>query len=301
MSKKILAGVLAAASILSMSAVASAATPTTKDIATEEYKKGTTYNVGIEVTYGEVSAEVPTTTDFGKAYLNPYNATVKTKITEGTGDAAVTTVVAKNNSYVASGVYAIKNLDEEEGLLVTATTKITKATGVVIKNPSATAPWGWAKVTGNDAGDWDYLTDYDKLTLKDSAGKGVTETKNELTDIDSEKSTGGAASAKQGKNVGMWLVGGMTETDFVDGTDVKNFKSNKYGEDEDLGYVAFDPKTETTGELMTVAKKAGSNPTVGYFTIGGEMSAATAKLIDEAKDKVTFTVVFKLTPVAPTT
>lgn len=304
MTKKILAGVLAAASVLSVSSVASATTR--DDTATKTYGTGTgqangQYSVQMNVTYGDVTAEIPDTTAFNKAFINPYGATVKTLD-------STNAVVAKNNSPVASGVFAVKNLDTEEGLKVNAKTKVIKATGVVVKNASTGAPFGWNEVSPVSADGYDYLTDYDKLTLKNSEGKAVKATDG-TSAIDTSKSTGGGVAAKQGKNIGMWLVGGIkaTELDGAGGKKV-NLVSDKYGDvaadKADWKYVAFDTKLETSGELMIIAKAAGTPASpvaeVGYFMLGGELSKMAKDNVDDAKDTVTFNVAFKLSPVAPT-
>lgn len=303
MSKKILAGVLAAASILSVSSVASAETTKGGDTKVTETNQNTvSYVVDMTVTYGTVSAEIPDTSTFNKAFLNPYGATVKTIETEvddkdtddKEDDETTTTVIAKNNSEVASGVFFIKNLDEEEKLRVVAKTKITKATGVVVKNPTATAPFGWAQVSPDKDKPYDYLTDYDKLTLKNGDGKGVKETDG-ISAIDTTKSTGGAVSAKQGKNIGMWLVGGIKASELKTGETANNLECNVWNDKTNhaaWNWVEFDPKTETTGDLMTIAASD-----TGYFMLGGQLSEVAKSSIDDTKDSVKFTVVFKLSPV----
>lgn len=306
MAKKLIAGILTAASILSISSVASAAD--LADYGTSTGQANGEYAVAASVTYGSVTAKIPSKDAFNEAFLNPYNATVKTTEPDST-DATKTVVTGKNNSPVAAGIYQIVNLDKEEGLQVIAKTKIYKATGVVIKNPETKAPFGWAEVTGNSASDYDYLTDYDKLTLKDANGKGVKDPGGAPGDDAYDKavaslsvgadgkSTGGGESAKQGKNVAMWLVS-MSESDVKTTTTVKNFESNEW---TGTNQVAFDPKLEVTGILMNIGKDESTDEsgTIGYFTIGGKLNKQAQDTIDEKKDTVTFNVVFKLLPVKP--
>lgn len=117
--KKILAGVLAAASMLSVSAVAFAA-----DNETNLTTGAHTYEVTAAFSAGTVDVTLPTELD-GSIFFNPYGSPVKTGSVSNTGA-------------VASPVYTIKNNDGTDGIKVMVTPSVVTATGLTVVDPRAT-------------------------------------------------------------------------------------------------------------------------------------------------------------------
>lgn len=269
MSKKILAGILAAASILSVSATAFADSgdASSAPATTKAYDpNGATYTVSAPVSYGTVDATVPV--DLNSIVINPYNAAVKTDN-------------VKNKAFVASKVYEVKNnaTDTNDGIKVMATTQVSKATGLVVVDANGEMPVGWdvATVSATDttlvhpSGDtWNKLYTYDKITAKTDKTSGVT------------TYTGGGLSTKQGNNVAINLVGNTDKTKVVT-TDA----SNKL--------VAFKAKGANTDEL-------GSTTTTDksvFFTVVGEVSDK-APCMDKSyawgKENLSLSIVLKVVP-----
>lgn len=282
MSKKILAGVLAAASILSVSAVASAAE-------TSNFTggaNGPSYSITAPVDYGTVDVTVPAKMD--GVVVNPYHAAIKT----GAANKEV-----KNKNFVASPVFEIKNNATAAGdaIEVWATTSVTKATGLVVVNADATMPEGWdtATVSATDttlvhpAGDnWNPLYTYDKITAKTDKTSGVT------------TYTGGKLSAKQGNNVAINVVGiagtssaanAMSETKAADLVDPNTT--------ETLNVVAFHAKGTNTGSLGIADKDESV-----FYTVCGELSdlaPATDASYAWGKESLSLSVVLKIVPTDP--
>lgn len=268
MSKKILASILAVASILSVSAVASAAESSETSVAatTKAYDpNGASYSISAPVSYGTVDATVPV--DLNSIVINPYLAAVKTDN-------------VKNKAFVASKVYEVKNnaTDTNDGIKVMATTSVAKATGLVVVDADGEMPVGWdtATVSATDttvvnAGQtWNKLYTYDKITAKTDKTSGTT------------TYTGGKFSAKQGNNVAINLVGNTDKTKVVT-TDA----SNKL--------VAFKAKGANTDEL-------GSTTTTDksvFFTVVGEVSDKAPcqdKSYAWGKENLSLSIVLKVVP-----
>lgn len=293
MSKKILAGILAAASILSISAVASA------DESTTSFKggaQGPNYNITAPVSYGTVDVTVPTTME--SVIVNPYYAAVATKLADSdTG--------AKNKNFIASKVYEVVNNKTDEGIEVYATTSVSKATSLVVVDADATQPAGWATATVsatdttvvNAGKTWNMLYTYDKITAKTDKTSGAT------------SYTGGGMSTKQGNNVAIWAVGkagtkstasalGTTGTDVcldlrVDGTtgELPKIEDKATG----VNVVAFHAKGTNTGSLG----KANANESVFYTIVGQLSDKAPAAAADYAwgKENLSLNVALKIVPV----
>lgn len=259
MSKKILAGVLAAASILSVSAVASAAE-------TSKSNKGT-YTVTAGVTEGEVDVTLPAADDVAKGvFLNPYHTAVKSDTN-------------KNKSGVASKVFKITNNDSTDSIKVMATVSVSRATGVVVKDMRLNK----TSVKGNDAtgadacdavGSFNPLVDYTAIkTLTDKETKEVSYV------------SGGnkVEGAKQKKNVGIWLVGA---------DDAAGVVNKPYNPDATTGQVVFPPKGTNSGELIASIAASGA----GYFAVNGEVNLDYTGEWDTAKDTVGLTIIIKCMP-----
>lgn len=289
MTKKILAGVLAAASILSVSAVASAAdtsieTATYSDTS-QPPTNGVSYDVSADVTYGTVNCVVPAASAMkaGSVFVNPYGAAITTTIDN---------VKINNTNFIASQVYTVTNNDTDNGLKVIATASVKKVTGLVIVDGKAKAPAGWdvavdksgnsVRVNPVDEADqpiytygdtWNPLVSYDKITL--------TYKDKEKTEID--KAVGGAVSAKQTMNTAVRLVGGTTAADVAKGT----------GSAIDIA-----AKGTTGGTLLELDNKTGTNPK-GYFTVVGELNPAIdTESYAWGKENLQLSIVLKLIPVA---
>lgn len=266
MSKKILAGVLAAASILSMSVVASAESSSAPATTKAYDPAGATYTITAPVSYGTVDATVPV--DLNSIVINPYLAAVKTD-------------TVKNKAFVASKVYEVKNnaTDTNDGIKVMATTQVSKATGLVVVDADGTMPVGWdvATVSATDttlvhpAGDnWNPLYTYDKITAKTDKTAGTT------------TYTGGALSTKQGNNVAINLVGNTDKTKVV-----ASDSSNKL--------VAFKAKGANTDELGSTTTTEKSV----YFTVVGEISDKAPcqdKSYAWGKENLSLSIVLKVVP-----
>lgn len=267
MSKKILASLLAVASILSVSAVAfatdsDASEASSAPATTKAYDPtaGANYTVTAPVSYGTVDATVPV--DLNSIVVNPYRAAIKTTLDDSS--------VVKNNAFVASKVYEVKNNSTEanDGIKVMATTSVTKATGLVVVDGTATTPDGWA-AAGN-TGTWNPLYTYDKITAKKQTDGSYTY-------------TGGALSTKQGNNVAIKLVGStVAAANVVDSTKTTN------------STVWFKAKGTNTGELGTAAEDSSV-----WFTVSGELSDK-APCADEgyawAKENLALSIVLKVVP-----
>lgn len=278
MSKKILAGILAAASILSVSAVAFAE----EEAATKNITSGNlSYDVGAKVSLGTIDVTVPSKLD--GIILNPYGAGVKTTID---------TKKAVNKGAVAAPVYEIKNNSTEDGILVMATTAVKKATGVVVIDADlmdpANEPEGWAQAVKVDAKTkaptdekvnngltWSALTNYDKINL--TAKYTDKETK-EVT----EYISGGAVSTKQNKNFAVWL----SAADGVTDAPAATYDSSKH--------IKFAPKGKTTDTLIEEVAKTKS----GFFTVNGALNPNLPKDTewDETKEGLDLTIVLKILP-----
>lgn len=269
MSKKILAGILAAASILSVSATAFADSgeASSAPATTKAYDpNGATYTVSAPVSYGTVEATVPI--DLNSIIINPYYAAVKTDD-------------VKNKAFVASKVYEVKNnsTDSSDGIKVMATTQVSKVTGLVVVDADAEMPVGWDVATVsatdntlvNDGQTWNKMYTYDKITAKTDKATGVT------------TYTGGKYSAKQGNNVAINLVGNLDKDKAVDPEDSGSKK------------VAFKAKGANTDELgsTTTAKKS------VFFTVVGEVSDK-APCMDKSyawgKENLSLSIVLKVVP-----
>ena len=281
MSKKILASILAAASILSVSAAAFAedeAESATKDITSGNL----TYDVGAKVSLGTIDVTVPTKLD--GIILNPYGAGVKTTTADGKK--------AVNKGAVASPVYEIKNNSTEDGILVMATTAVKKATGVVVIDAdlldAENKPEGWDDAVTvdpttkaptsdkvNDGLTWSALTNYDKINL--AAKYTDKETKEVTTYV-----SGGGVSAKQNKNFAVWL----SSADAVADAPVADYDPEKC--------VKFAPKGNTTDTLIAEVAKGKS----GFFTVNGALNPNLPKDTewDETKEGLDLTIVLKILP-----
>ena len=295
MSKKILASVLAAASILSISAVASATggdTPATEStINGQASANGTSYDVSADVSLGTVNVTLPTAEAFkGETAIvvNPYGAAVKSK------DAKNNDVI--NTSFVASPAYAVKNNDDEGGLKVIATVSVKKATGLVIVDGDAEKPTGWdeavdkngdsVRVNPKDSEDNDLndfgtvynpLVSYDKITL--------TYNKEDKTKL--EKAVGGAVSTKQTNNTAIKLVGANDAADL-----------NAASPSGTVNTVKFLPKGTNGGTLLELGKADNaSTPAVGYFTVKGEFNPAVdVESYAWGKENLSLNIVLKVIP-----
>lgn len=291
MSKKILASILAAASILSVSAVASAEeAPKTQTFTGESQPdpNGVSYGVDAIVSYGTVDCVLPAATVLAKnsVVVNPYGAAFTTTI-KGTD--------VNNTNFIASPVYTINNNDTKNGLKVIANVSVKKATGLVIVDGKAKAPEGWAvavdkngdsvRVNPKDEADqpiydygetWNPLVSYDKITL----------TYKDKTKTELDKAVGGAVSTKQAMNTSISLVGGTDAGEVVKGT------GNR---------VDFAAKGVTGGTLLEMDKKGGTNAD-GYFTVVGDLNPAIDKEnYSWGKETLSLSIVLKLIPVAEET
>ena len=300
MSKKILASVLAAASILSISAVASATggdtTPATEStINGQASADGTSYDVSADVSLGTVNVTLPTAEAFkGETAIvvNPYGAAVKSK-DEDNNDIA-------NTSFVASPAYAIKNNDKDGGLKVIATVSVKKATGLVIVDPDTEAPLGWAtgtlkdgttpsrvKPEGAEAGDYawydtyDPLVSYDKVTVTYKKGE-------EKIEANIETTVGGGVSTKQTNNTAIKLVGAKDASKLNDPAATS----------ADVNTVKFLPKGTNGGTLLELGKATNdSTPAVGYFTVKGEFNPAVdVESYAWGKENLSLNIVLKVIP-----
>lgn len=303
MSKKILAGILAAASMLSVSAVAfaadsdasdaSSAAATTQDVSGAAPATGVSYGVDAIVSYGTVDAVLPATSLLAKnsVVVNPYGAAVKTYEDDGT------TLVATNTNFIASPYYKVENNDTEGGLKVIATVSVKKATGLVIKQKYADAVA--AGVKGADAvgastnaevcTDWDPLVDF--AAIKTTTDK--TDPKNPVINY----ASGGEKLdvAKQKMNTAIWLVGGTSVTDIEAG--VEKFAVAGKPKAGDTFVVDFAPKGENGGTLIWLGKAATGTPKVGYFTTMGELNPEIDKEnYAWGKEALSLSIVLKLVP-----
>lgn len=143
--KKILAGVLAAASVMAMSATASAVEAPDKTKAVT--KPGETeYEAGVGLLSAQLDVELPAQM---KAFLNPYGATVA--VNEDTDASKI--VNSKDN--IVSWGYEVVNNTEDFGIFVDVKDLAGKAsTGITLKDaaPTAGAKEAWiALVGGKDA------------------------------------------------------------------------------------------------------------------------------------------------------
>ncbi|MDE6728058.1 MAG: hypothetical protein K2J80_09005 [Oscillospiraceae bacterium] len=295
MSKKILAGILAAASILSVSATAFAADESAA--ATESTTSGAasangfSYDVSADVSLGSVNVTLPTAAAFKgdtAVVVNPYGAAVKSK------DAKNNDVV--NTSFIASPAYAVKNNDVDGGLKVIANVSVKKATGLVIVDGDATKPTGWDEAVdkagdsvrvnakddeGNDLNDFgtvfNPLVSYDKITL--------TYNKEDKTQL--EKAVGGAVSAKQANNTAIKLVGAVDSADL-----------NAATPSGTVNTVKFLPKGANGGTLLELGKADNATtPAVGYFTVKGEFNPAVDKeSYAWGKENLSLNIVLKVIP-----
>lgn len=299
MSKKILAGILAAASMLSVSAVAfaadsdasdaSSAAATTQDISGAAPATGVSYGVDAIVSYGTVDAVLPATTLMAKnsVVVNPYGAAVKTEKEDGSG------TLATNTSFIASPYYTVKNNDEEGGLKVIATVSVKKATGLVIKQNFAdavTAGVKGADATGANTADvvanWDPLVDFTAIkTATDKTTKEVSYV------------SGGdkVEAAKQKMNTAIYLVGGTKTADIAKGQAKKAGAEFAAG---DTFRVDFAPKGETGGTLIWLAPADdATTPAVGYFTAMGDLNPEIDKEnYAWGKEALSLSIVLKLVP-----
>ncbi len=283
MSKKILSGVLAAATMLSLSTSAFAAggsTPATPEPTTVKYDSttgtGASYTVTANVSYGTVDVTIPKA--LNGVIINPYGAAVKTTLSDGT-----TTVASK--SAIASEVYEIKNNDATDGIKVIATVAVTKASNLKVVDGTATMPTGWdtavdakdSTVVVNQGKTFNPLVSYDKITAKTDKTSGTT------------TYTGGGESAKQTKNVALRLIGANDAEKAV----IAFNKGVKQTMDKTAKAVEFAPKGNTTGELGT-AEASGSV----FFSVDGDINPnLPADTEWTAKDSLSLSVVLKVLPV----
>lgn len=265
MSKKILAGVLAAASILSVSAVASAAD--------DAKVNNATYTVTAGVTEGEVDVTLPEKTDIEKGiFLNPYKTAVKTDSN-------------KNTSEIASKIFTVKNNDADDPIKVMATVSITKASGVVVKDMAAKSEdVKGADSVGADSADecevlsaWNPLVDYTAIKTKTVTNDDKTKTV--------EYVSGGAKveAAKQKKNVGLWLSGSTTKTAVINTT---------FDPEATTGQVGFLPKGTKTGELIANVPATQD----GYFAVNGAINPEFEGEWTMGKDTLGMTIIIKCMP-----
>lgn len=301
MSKKILAGILAAASILSVSAVASAddtAKTTTFAGDSQPGAKGVEYGVDAVVSYGSVDCVLPATSVLAKnsVVVNPYGAAVKAK------DAGAS--VPANTSFIASPYYKIENNDADNGLKVIATVSVKKATGlVIVDGRQADPPLGWdiavdktgtkidrekEEVNKKKFSDFNPLLSYDKITL--TYRKGEAKTPENI-----EKAVGGALATKQAMNTSVYLVGG-TNTDMIKAGE-ENVADKNVLASTDTFRVDFAAKGTTGGTLLYLNKKGGTKA-AGYFTTMGDLNPAIDKdTYSWGKEALSLSIVLKLIPV----
>lgn len=284
--KKILAGVLAAASILSVSATAFADDTTQTFTGTSQPPaNGVSYDVSADVSYGTVDCILPAASVLAKSsvVVNPYGAAVKSEKKDATK--------LTNTSFIASPYYMVLNNDTEGGLKVIATASVKKATGLVIVDGKAKAPDGWTTVTGKNADDYNPLVSYDKLSLK--------YTDKEKTVIDTENSKGGGESAKQAMNTAVWLVGG-TDTDVIALGEAKyaDTSEDPVPAAGDTFRVDLAAKGTTGGTLMWLGKATNtSTPAEGYFTVMGDLNPNIDKEgYSWGKENLSLSIVLKLVP-----
>lgn len=300
MSKKILAGILAAASILSVSAVASAEdTSKTTTFAGDSQPdaKGVEYGVNAVVSYGSVDCVLPATSVLEKnsVVVNPYGAAVKDKDADAS--------VPANTRFIASPYYKIENNDANNGLKVIATVSVKSATGLVIVDGQADPPIGWKtaedktgtkidrskeEVNKKKFSDFDPLLSYDKIAL--TYKKGEAKTPENL-----EKAVGGALATKQAMNTSVYLVGG------TDTSKIKLGKENVADKNDltsaDTFRVDFAAKGTTGGTLLYLDKKGGTK-NAGYFTTMGDLNPAIDKdNYSWGKEALSLSIVLKLIPV----
>lgn len=261
MSKKILAGILAAASILSVSAVASA----------EAAKpNNATYTVTAGVTEGEVDVTLPEKTDIEKGiFLNPYKTAVKTDSN-------------KNTSEIASKIFEITNNDAADPIKVMATVSVTKASGVVVKDMYAGSDSfkGADSVGAGDAEvvtDWNPLVDFNAIKTKTVTNEDKTKTVEYVSG--GEKADG----AKQKKNIGLWLSGSTTATAVI---------NTDFDPEATTGQVAFLPKGTKTGELIANVPATQK----GYFAVNGKINPAFEGEWTMGKDSLGMTIIIKCMP-----
>lgn len=289
MNKKILSGVLAAASMLSFSVAASAAAtpPATPAPTTESYSGGKTYNVSAIVSYGTVDVTVPVA--LNNVIINPYGAAVQTTLADGTTKIA-------NRSAIASEVYTIKNNDATDGIKVMATVSVTKATGVVVKDMSLTA----ASVKGNDAvganvcdavANFNPLVDYTAIT--------TVVDKTDPTNPVTTYSKGGdkAAASAQKKNIAV-RVYGIAGGDADAGTVLPTYKTNNTTgavtktAPKNASVINFLPKGAVTDTLG----KAEASQNV-FFTLDGDLNPELGNDAAWGTENLTLSIVLKVLPV----
>lgn len=294
--KKILAGVLAAASMLSVSATAFAddPVPTTSAVQGAAPAAGISYDVSADVSYGSVDCVLPATSLLAKTsvVVNPYGAAVKTP-----DETDPDTTIATNTNFIASPYYTIKNNDKESGLKVIATVSVKKATGLVIVDGKAKMPVGWdvAKDKSGTAIDraaegyttYNPLVSYDKVAVKYKDDKVTVDT-----------ATGGAKSAKQAMNTAVWLVGGTTLADIAEGEAKYADTTNDVPAIGDTFRVDFAAKGTTGGTIVWLDKAASaSNPKVGYFTVMGDLNPEIDREnYSWGKENLSLSIVLKLVP-----
>lgn len=125
--KKILAGIMAAATMMTVSAVAFASAPAAPDKTKELTKPGENeYEVGVSAMQAELSVELPGNM---KAFINPYGAEVNV-------DAATTPTKAKYG--VLSWAYEIVNNTEDFGIMIDVKNgKAEVSDGITLTTPAA--------------------------------------------------------------------------------------------------------------------------------------------------------------------
>lgn len=294
MNKKILSGVLAAASMLSVSMAASAASTSsdasssTSSAATSEtYSGGKTYNVSAKVDYGTVDVTVPVA--LNNVIINPYGAAVKTELADGTK--------IGNRSAIASEVYTVHNNDATDGIKVMASVSVTKATGVVIKDMSLDK----TSVKGYNTDDTKGITT--GCAALDSFNPLVDYTAiKTATDKDTKKVSyvsGGdvAASTAQKKNFAI-RVYGIAGADGDEATVLPTYKTDaKTGvvtktAPKNTKVINFLPKGVTTDTLGT----ADASQNV-FFTLDGDMNPEIGADATWGTEALSLSIVLKVLPV----
>lgn len=299
MTKKILAGVLASVSLLSLSATAFASSSSDSDSGSSSSgpaltgtvsgavdANGISYDVSAGLSFGEVDCVVPSAAAFaqtGAVVVNPYGAAISTTLADGS-------TKVNNTSFVASKVFNITNNDTENGLKVLAAVSVKKATGLVIVDGEATEPLGW-DVAKDKAGvtidrskefstTYNPLISYDKISIKYKDDKVTIDT-----------ATGGAQSLKQAMNTAVYLVGGTASAKAVaENTGTSNTRVN------------FAAKGTNTKTLLELGEKGGTGKDEGFFTVKGDLNPTiNTEQYAWGKENLSLSIVLKLIPVVPTT